>query len=76
MLSFRQNDLLRGLDDSINIHLNNLSDFFSSFDRVAHEITPLLTEVEKAEGDEKENLLKIRNLLAELDHYADAFRSH
>ena len=76
MLSFRRNDLLRGLDDSINIHLNNLSDFFSSFDRVTHEIVPLLTAIENSEGDAGENLLKIRTLLAELDHYADAFRSH
>ena len=76
MLSFRRNDLLKGLDDSINIHLNNLSDFFSSFDRVLYEIVPLLTAIENSEGDAGENLLKIRTLLAELDHYADAFRSH
>jgi hypothetical protein len=76
MLSFRKADVLKGLDDSINIHLNNLSDFFSSFDRVVCERAPLLTAIERGEGDERENLLKVRNLLTELDHYAGAFRSH
>jgi hypothetical protein len=76
MVGFRKVDVLKGLDVSINTHLNNLSDFFTNFDKIVREITPLLTEIEKSEGDGGEKLLKIRDLLAELDQYGNAFRSN
>jgi hypothetical protein len=76
MVGFRKADVLKGLDVAINSHLNNLSDFFTNFDKMVGEIATPLTAIEKAEGDKGENLLEIRNLLAELAHYADVFRSH
>jgi len=74
MASFRKDDVLKGLDDSINIHLNNLGDFFITFEKAMREITPRLAALERAEGNTKEDLDMIRKLLAEIDHYADAFR--
>ena len=74
MESFRKDDVLKGLDDSINIHLNNLGDFFITFEKAMCEITPRLAALERAEGNTKEDLDMIRKLLAEIDHYADAFR--
>ena len=74
MVSFRKGDVLKGLDDSINIHLNNLSDLLTTFEKVKHDVIPLLLALEKSEGDTAQNIQMIRNLLAELDHYAEAFR--
>lgn len=74
MESFRKDDVLKGLDDSINIHLNNLGDFFVTFEKAMREIIPRLAALEKADGNTEENLETIRKLLAEIDHYADAFR--
>ena len=56
MESFRKTDVLKGLDDSINIHLNNLGDFFITFERAMRDIIPCLAALEKQEGDRKENL--------------------
>jgi hypothetical protein len=75
MIPFRKGDLMKGLDDSINIHLNNLSDFFTNYNKAVQEIGPLLTAIEQGDGDAGENLQKIRNLLAELEQQADAFRA-
>jgi len=75
MIPFRKGDLMKGLDDSINIHLNNLSDFFTNYNKAVGGIDPLLTAIEQGDGDAGENLLKIRNLLAELEQQADAFRA-
>lgn len=75
MIPFRTGDVLKGLDESINIHLNNLADFFTNYDKTAREIVPLLSGLEKGTGSKEEDLQKIRTLLAELDHQADAFRS-
>ena len=72
--SFRKDDVLKGLDDSINIHLNSLGDFFITFEKAMREITPRLVALERSEEDTDENLDIIRKLLAEIDHYADAFR--
>jgi hypothetical protein len=74
MVSFRKGDVLKGLDDSINIHLNNLSDLLTTFEKVKHDVIPMLLALEKSEGDTAQNISMIRNLLAELDHYAEAFR--
>lgn len=74
MESFRKKDVLKGLDDSINIHLNNLGDFFITFEGAMREITPRLAALERGEGDFKENVEVIRTHLAEIDHYAEAFR--
>ena len=76
MESFRKEDVLKGLDDSINIHLNNLGDFFITFERAMGEINMRLTALEKDKGSTEENLERIRKLIAEIDHYADAFRSN
>ena len=75
MIPLRNADVLKGLDESINIHLNNLSDFFTNFEKVEREIVPLLAALEKSEGETVESLQRIRVLLAELSHYAEAFRS-
>jgi len=74
MVSFRKGDVLKGLDDSINIHLNNLSDFLTTFEKVKHDVIPLLLDLEKSEGEPAEHIRMIRDLLTELDHYAQAFR--
>lgn len=74
IMPFRKADELKGLDEFINIHLNNLSDFFTIMDKMEREIVPLLAALERSEGDYLENLGRIRSLLAELDHYAEAFR--
>jgi hypothetical protein len=76
MESFRKDDVLKGLDDSINLHLNNLGDFFITFERAMGEINMRLAALEKDKGSTEENLERIRKLLAEIDHYADAFRSN
>lgn len=76
MVGFRKADVLKGLDVSINTHLNNLSDFFTNFDKTVREVAFPLTAIEQGEGDKEENFLKIRDLLAELNQSADAFRSH
>jgi hypothetical protein len=75
MIPFRRGDLLKGLDDSINVHLNNLYDFFTNYDKVVREISHLVDEVEKGEGDTGENLRKLRNCLAELEQQSEAFRA-
>ena len=45
MIPFRKGDVMKGLDDSLNIHLNNLSDFFTNYDKVVREVVPLLTAI-------------------------------
>lgn len=74
MIPFRNADVLKGLDESINVHLNNLSDFFITFEKTEREIVPLLGALESSEGDTEKNIAKIRKLMAELGHYAEAFR--
>ncbi len=76
MKSFRKGDVLKGLDDSINIHLNNLGDLISVFDMSLKDVISGLNALEKGEGDRDQNLELIRKRLAEIDRYADAFRPH
>lgn len=75
MVPFRSGDVLKGLDNSINIHLNNLGDFFTNYDETMREIVSLVTDLEEDSGDAQDNILKVRGLLAGLDQKADAFRS-
>ena len=74
MSGFRKGDVLKGLDDYINIHLNNLGDFFTSFDRTLEETGVRLEALERSPEDRAEQISQIRELLAGIDHYADAFR--
>ena len=72
--SFRKGDVLKGLDDSVNIHLNNMGDLVRVLDMGMKDAKAGLLALERGEGDRDEIIQGIRKRLAEIDHYADAFR--
>jgi hypothetical protein len=74
MASFRTGDVLKGLDDSINLHINNLGDLVQIMDMRLKDVHQGLLTLERGEGDREEILENIRIRLAEIDQYADAFR--
>ena len=75
MHSFRQGDVLKGLDDFINQHLNNMSDYFVFLERSMQSADDLLDKLESGKMPSGECAEMLREELAEMDKYATAFRT-
>ena len=75
MQSFRKGDVLRGLDDFINQHLNNMSDYFVYLEKNMQSIDHTIDKLESGDMTPAECAAKLREELAELDKYATAFKT-
>jgi len=74
MHSFREGDVLKGLDDFINLHLNNLSDYFIFLERSLADMRLLIEALEKEEVPPEEFTRRMRDELIEVEKYGEAFK--
>lgn len=74
MQSFRKDDVLKGLDDCINLHLNNMADYFTCLERALEEVKADLAALESGPDAAGEKLKRIGERVHDIEKYAASFR--
>ncbi|UCF31087.1 MAG: hypothetical protein JSV26_01280 [bacterium] len=74
MDSFRKADVLKGLDDFINIHLNTMSDYFTILDRTTGEVREQIEVMRTGEVSVEEVSARLEEKIAAIEKSAQAFR--
>jgi hypothetical protein len=74
MQSFRKDDVLKGLDDFINVHLNTMSDYFIILDGSVTEIRNLIVNVKSGAVSADDFAEQLANITDRMEKSAAAFR--
>jgi signal transduction histidine kinase len=74
MDSFRKEDVLKGLDDFINVHLNTMADYFTILDGSLKDVRELIGEMEAAGVAAEETASRLRSRIDAIEKSAHAFR--
>ena len=74
MESFRKDDVLKGLDDYINLHLNNMADYFTCLDQALAEVKKDFGALESGADGADVALDRIKGRMHDIEAYAASFR--